>query len=138
MLWAMRRKSAWKTASAGIAVSLALTAQTPRGTVEFDAVSIKPADSGAPAHMSQHTQAGFRGRNLRLFELIMSAWHLNRDQIVGVINLSFAPFDPGASADDAGPSIFQALQEEAGLKLEPTKGPVVVLVIDHAERPQPD
>jgi uncharacterized protein (TIGR03435 family) len=35
----------------------------------------------------------------------------------------------------AGPSLFSALQEQLGLRLEATKGPVDVLVIDHAERP---
>jgi uncharacterized protein (TIGR03435 family) len=36
---------------------------------------------------------------------------------------------------DNGPTLFTALEEQLGLKLEPTKGPVDVLVIDHVQMP---
>jgi uncharacterized protein (TIGR03435 family) len=234
-----------KTALTGILMALAVAAQQQPAGIAFEAVSVKPADPADPAHMTQTSQGGFRGRNLRLFELVMSAWRLNRNQIVGgpnwlettgwdidarfpqgatraqlpqmmqamladrfglvthletralpayalvvakggpklspgdtargmsagprmirygsatmsdlasqlsgylgrnvtdrtdltgqySIDLSFAPTDPGASSDDPAPSLFQALQDQAGLKLESVKAPVEVLVIDHAATP---
>jgi uncharacterized protein (TIGR03435 family) len=50
----------------------------------------------------------------------------------------FGPGDPIGSrlpTDPNLPNIFAALEEQLGLKLGPAKGPVEVLVIDHAERP---
>jgi uncharacterized protein (TIGR03435 family) len=52
---------------------------------------------------------------------------------------AWLPPSPGAPAslDDAA-SIFTALQEQLGLKLESTRGPVDFLVIDRVEKPTDD
>jgi uncharacterized protein (TIGR03435 family) len=59
--------------------------------------------------------------------------------LAGVFDFKLT-WDPSADAlspddaRDAGPSIFTALQQQIGLKLESRKRPVETLMIDHAER----
>ena len=43
--------------------------------------------------------------------------------------------EPSSAADSNGPSIFTALQEQLGLKLESQKGPVETIIIEGVERP---
>ena len=45
------------------------------------------------------------------------------------------PRDAAPPPDASGPTIFTAVQEQLGLKLESQKGPVDTLVIDHVDRP---
>jgi uncharacterized protein (TIGR03435 family) len=60
------------------------------------------------------------------------------------VRLEFMPDEatpalPAPPPDPAGPSlgssIFSAIQQQLGLRLESSKGPVEVIIIDHVERP---
>ena len=46
-----------------------------------------------------------------------------------------APGDNAIAQDNVGPSLFTALEEQLGLKLEASKGPVDVVVIDALVQP---
>ncbi|MEO8028773.1 MAG: TIGR03435 family protein [Bryobacteraceae bacterium] len=42
---------------------------------------------------------------------------------------------PGGATDDPAPSLFTALRDQLGLRLESRKGPVEILVVDQAQKP---
>ena len=52
--------------------------------------------------------------------------------LLATLRLSQLPPPP---VDSSGPSIFTAVQDKLGLKLEGTKAPVKVIVIDAIEKP---
>ena len=65
---------------------------------------------------------------------------VNRTELTGRFDIDFvfARTVPGSvvpPADGAGATIYAALQEQIGLRLEPTTGPAEFLVIDSVERP---
>jgi uncharacterized protein (TIGR03435 family) len=46
--------------------------------------------------------------------------------------------DPDTAPAGSGPTIFTALQEQLGLRLESGKAPIEMLVVDHLDRPSPN
>jgi len=62
---------------------------------------------------------------------------INKTRLVGAFDfhLEWAPqLTPSVQSDSEVPSIFTAVQEQLGLRLEAARGPVDLLVIDRAEK----
>ena len=54
-----------------------------------------------------------------------------------IFDLEYAP-DDAPPGESSAPSLFTAVQEQLGLKLESAKVPAEIIVIDHVEKPTPD
>ena len=76
-------------------------------------------------------------------ELSWDSEHPVRDEtgIAGRFDFELSFFDPSwgvGNTQESGPSRFTALEEQLGLQLRLRRGPVELLVVEHAERPVPD
>jgi uncharacterized protein (TIGR03435 family) len=131
----------------------------------FDAATCTPATLGRPLpqlapnqrlcrNMAQPRGVDFEGGTLTMFagllDMILDRPVIDKTGLTDLfaIRLEFSPDDftsprsspvppgpPGAASGREMPGIFQAIQEQLGLKLVPARGPVDLLVIDHVERP---
>jgi bla regulator protein blaR1 len=95
--------------------------------------------SAAPLTVLTNTLSQFLGRTVNdktgltgLFDFDLK-WTPGAEQVPG----AFGPNDlpPPPPADASSPSIFTALQEQLGLRLESAKGSVDAIVVDSAEKP---
>src|SRR5579863_1448473 len=80
------------------------------------------------------------GQNASLAQLadtltnLMRAPVTDRTGIQGTFDFRF-DYGTDDAPPEAGPPVVTAIQDDLGLKLEKQKGPVEILVIDHAEKP---
>jgi len=98
--------------------------------------------NSSPEHPAMTIAFASENATMALLAERLSYWTLHRPVLdkTGLsgnysVKLEFAEDD---SQVDAGPSLFTAIQDQLGLKLEPGKGPVELLVVDRAQRASPN
>ncbi len=116
---------------------------------------LTPGDGNVKAHQGMGFVGGVGetmhgdGENVSIGDFIGELQRILMDRpivdetgLTGVYNIqiAFTREDPGALGttelpDTAAPNLLDALQQQLGLKLEATKAPVDVIVIDQAEKP---
>jgi uncharacterized protein (TIGR03435 family) len=132
-----------------------------RSTKQLPIFVLVVGKSGPKIHLSEHPDPGNRrivsrariNGDFTIAEFVKRLGPLlgrsviDRTELRGEydLNLEWAPDSgqglpvPGVSVppptDSNGPSIFTAIQEQLGLRLESQKGPVEILLIDRVEKP---
>jgi uncharacterized protein (TIGR03435 family) len=107
----------------------------------------------SPVPVMQKTSNGgfvYKGAPISTLTLVLSQqvgrFVIDKTQLKGRYDFTLEyererPVRPGADSTEPAsnpgrlPSVFNALQEQLGLKLESQKGPVEFLIVDHAEKP---
>ncbi len=104
-------------------------------------VKIQPAKPGAPIG-----NLAVRGRivanQMPMSVLVTVLSRFERETVVDLtglkgafeFKLEWTPDDAAAPPGASAPSLFTAVQQQLGLRLESRKGPLDVLVVDHAEK----
>jgi uncharacterized protein (TIGR03435 family) len=108
---------------------------TPVTRVAMGAAGEPAAAGTESARMQESRLAGIESCRQNLAQLVA---HLTRSVDRPVIDKTGLQGDYSIKVQwsaESSPTIWTALQEQLGLKLEPSRSPVEVLVIDHAEKP---
>jgi uncharacterized protein (TIGR03435 family) len=107
---------------------------TPQGTMRMEASKMSLAALAGVltdlAHRPVMDMTGLSGSYQITLEFSMDE---SRSAAARAVASAMASELPDAASDPSGPTIFNAVQQ-LGLKLEPRKEPMAVLVIDHLDR----
>jgi bla regulator protein BlaR1 len=119
--------------------------QFPDGSMRKNRSLLWTPAPGPNGERSEHTlQMIVRDRSLQelgdTLSMFIGRPVLDRTGLEGTFDITLEyEMDPDAANIPggalAGPAMFTAFREELGIKFEATRGPVDVLVIDHAEKP---
>ena len=113
---------------------------TPSKEEETSAVNV----SGNPAAQGSDRVLNGRKASMEQFARLLGLPSVADRPVLDLTGLTgkftfqvkFAPVDNHAFGNTSSPSLFTALQEQLGLRLEATEAPLEVLVIDHAVKPE--
>jgi uncharacterized protein (TIGR03435 family) len=107
-------------------------------------VPSKPTPDADPGGAIKRNKGHIEAQNIVISQLVSVLTQtadrtvLDKTNLTGKYDftLEWTPEDaaPDTAANSDGPSLFTAIQEQLGLRLEPQKASVPVLVIDHLER----
>jgi len=120
-----------------------------------EATSGETDANGANAGMMRMTRGQLTGHTVAISNMLSALTQITGRTVLDKtglsgrydVNLTWTPDEPAATAgsdgagqtasttSESGPSIFTAIQDQLGLKLESGKGPVDCLVVDHVAPP---
>jgi uncharacterized protein (TIGR03435 family) len=118
---------------------------SPAG-IKLNGFPIPPAGNGSWFAQMPDGKIGMRGHDQTIPELIgeiggrtLNGPLTDATGLTGKYNYTIfwsmtaqtSVLNPLAAGEPDGPSIFEAVQDQLGLKIEKTRGPVQVLVVDH-------